>query len=367
MQVIDRSRLKIAKDLRCLSNKDFANLLGCSEPKIRKILTDENYHISHEDFSHIMEKLNLPASFFSGEDNLSLIQTCDIFYRSAARIKAEYRNANEAYTLLAKKINFYFEQKLTLPKFSFPELEIFESDHPKFPSNIANNLRGFWGLGIQPINNIIALLELKGFRVFRLPFETKQMDALSFFDDQSGNPFVFLNDFKSFERQRFDAAHELGHMIMHKDDKAEYNRTKESEADQFASEFLMPYQGFISKIPSNLSIQSMIEYKKQWRVSLKAINYRSHKLDLISDWNYKNNSIRINSYGYHINEPEPTHRDHSLLFTKILKVLSSEHNFSINKMLDEMGISKKDFNDLTFNSLETLEFSKIKPKLYLVE
>lgn len=367
MQVIDRNMLKVAKDLRRLSNKDFANLLGCSEPKIRKILTDESYPINQEDFSHIVEKLDLPASFFSNADNLFPIQTCDIFYRSAARIKAEYRNANEAYTLLAKRINLYFERKLTLPKFNFPELEIFEADHSEFSANTANNLRGCWGLGIQPINNIIALLELKGIRVFRLPFETKQMDALSFFDDQSGSPFVFLNDFKSFERQRFDAAHELGHMIMHKDNKAEYNRTKESEADQFASEFLMPYQGFMGNLPKNLSIQSMIEYKKYWRVSLKAINYKCNKLKLISEWSYKNNSIRINSYGYHINEPEPTYSDQSLLFTKILKVLSSEDNFSVNKMLDDMGVSHKDFNDLTFNSLEKLELTKPKRKLYLVK
>lgn len=64
MQVIDRTRLKVAKDLRRLSNKDFANLLGCSEPKIRKILTDGKYPISCEDFQQITEKLGLPASFF---------------------------------------------------------------------------------------------------------------------------------------------------------------------------------------------------------------------------------------------------------------------------------------------------------------
>lgn len=366
MQVIDRTRLKVAKDLRRLSNKDFANLLGCSEPKIRKILTDGKYPISCEDFQQITEKLGLPASFFLADDNLELVNSSDIFYRSAARIKAEYRNANEAYILLAKKINLYFESKLTLPKFSFPDLEIFESNHPDYPSSVANNLRGFWGLGIQPVNNIIALLELKGFRVFRLPFDIKQMDALSFFDEQSGNPFIFLNDFKSFERQRFDAAHELSHMILHKDDNAEYNRTKESEADQFASEFLMPYEGFTSNLPKNLSIQSMIEYKKYWRVSLKAVNYRCHKLDLISDWIYKNNSIRINSFGYHLNEPDPTYGDQSLFYSKILKTLATQDGFSISKMLDGIGISRSDFNDLTFYSIDKFEESKPRPKLYVV-
>ena len=92
-----------------------------------------------------------------------------------------------------------------------------------------------------------------------------------------------------------------------------------------------------------------------------------HKLKLISDWIYKSNSININSLGYHLNEPNPTYQDQSLIFQKILKVLSSEPNFSSEKMLEQIGISRDDFNLLTFDALDKLEPYKPKSKLYLVE
>lgn len=366
---IDRHRIRLAKDLRRLSIKEFSQLLGYSDSKAKKILNDESHEFSLKELENISLKLNVPIPFFYNDDSLLPVDRSQIFYRSMARIKAEYRTSNEAYTLLAKKINHYFESKLSLPKFTMPEIEVYDYDRADIVQNVAMSLRASWGLGVQPIQNIVTLMELKGIRVYRLPFNNKEVDALSFYDDQTGTPFVFLSDGKSNERQRFDAAHELGHVMLHKDDKAEkiLNRTIEAEADNFASEFLMPRKSFEAMRPRYISIQSMIDYKHVWRTSLKAINYRFHKLKLISDWTYKNNSININSLGYHLNEPNPTYQDQSLIFQKILKVLSSDSNFSIPKMLDKIGISKQDFNDLTFNSLEKLESEKPKSKLYLVD
>lgn len=366
---VDRHRIRLAKDLRRLSIKEFSNLLEYSDSKTKKILNDDAHDISWNDLENISAKLDVPISFFYNHDSLLPVDRGQIFYRSMARIKAEYRTSNEAYTLLAKKINYYFESKLSLPKFTMPEIEVFDYDQSDIVQNVANNLRASWGLGIQPIQNIVALMELKGIKVFRLPFNNKEVDALSFYDEQTGTPFVFLSDGKSNERQRFDAAHELGHIILHKDDRAEkiLNRTIEAEADNFASEFLMPRKSFEALRPKHLSIQSMIEYKHVWRTSLKAVNYRCHKLKLISDWTYKSNSININSLGYHLNEPNPTYQDQSLIFQKILKVLSSEPSFSSEKMLEQIGISRNDFNLLTFDALGKLELNKPKSKLYLVE
>jgi len=368
--VFNKDRLRVAKELRGLSNTDFAEKLGCSTSKVKQLL-DVDKEINENDQVEICRTLNLPMSFFIGNDTYPC-ETDQIFYRSVARIKAQHKKANEAYTLLAININKYLATKVKLPSFQRPDLDITEFlGHPKYAENLASELRGLWALGNQPINNIISLCELKGIRVFRLPTEIREIDALSFFDDESGNPFIFLNTFKSAERARFDCAHELGHIVMHthnKEIRAEKdNRVLESEADQFSSEFLMPTDAFFATVPRYLSLENMIEYKKVWRTSLKAINYKAHKLGLISDWVNRSNSMKISSLGYNINEPEETYRDESLMLSKIMSVLTSHPSFDKNRMLDEIGISEDDFNQLTFDSLAKFEPPKKKSKLYIVQ
>ena len=367
--MFNKDRLRIAKELRGYSNADFAEKLNCSLSKIKQLL-DLNKDISETDQVNVANVLELPMSFFL-QDSSQPHDTEQIFYRSVARIKAQHRKTNEAYTLLAKNINQYFMTKLKLPEFHKPDFGVTESrEQYYYIENLAITLRAIWGLGIQPVNNMVSLCELKGIRVFRQPVQVKEIDALSFFDDETGSPFIFLNDTKSAERVRFDCAHELGHIVMHTHNKNVRdevdNRILETEADRFSSEFLMPTEGFLSTVPSYLTIENMIEYKKVWRTSLKAINYKSHKLNRISDWVYRSNSMKLSSLGYNSSEPNETHRDESIMLPKLIATLSSAPKFDKNRMLDEIGISEKDFNALTFDALAKFEASKPKPKLYIV-
>lgn len=368
--MFNKDRLRIAKELRGYSNADFAEKLNCSLSKIKQLL-DLNKDISETDQINVAKVLDLPLSFFI-QESTQPHDTEQIFYRSVARIKAQHRKTNEAYTLLAKNINQYFMNKLKLPEYRKPDFGITEArEQYNYIENLAINLRAIWGLGIQPVNNIVSLCELKGIRVFRQPVQVKEIDALSFFDDEMGSPFIFLNDTKSAERVRFDCAHELGHIVMHTHNKNVRdevdNRILETEADRFASEFLMPTEGFLSTVPSYLTIENMIKYKKVWRTSLKAINYKSHKLNRISDWVYRSNSMKLSSLGYNSNEPNETHRDGSIMLPKLITTLASDPKFDKNRMLDEIGISEKDFNELTFDALAIFEASKPKPKLYIVD
>lgn len=371
--MFSRERLRIAKELRGLGNSEFAEKLGCSISKVKQLL-DSDKEISANDQALICKVLNLPMSFFT-DVSLKPQVTEQIFYRSVARIKAQHRKSNEAYTLLAMSINRYLMRKMTLPKFHRPDLGITEvtqvKDQYRYAENIAVDLRAAWGLGIQPINNIVSLCELRGIRVFRLPLEVKEIDALSFFDEESGSPFMFVNNFKSAERARFDCAHELGHVVMHTHDKAirteQDNRATEAEADRFASEFLVPTEAFFATIPRYITIDTLMEHKKTWRTSLKFMNYKAHKLGLLSDWVYRSNSMKITANGYHIDEPEGTHHDESIMLPKIISVLASSPGFNKNQMLDEIGISEDDFNQLTFDALAKFEATKKRPHLVLVD
>ena len=69
-------------------------------------------------------------------------------------------------------------------------------------------------------------------RVFSLAENTKNVDAFSCW--RNDEPYVFLNTFKSTERSRFDSAHELGHLVLHRHGGAKQGRSAEYEAHLFA-------------------------------------------------------------------------------------------------------------------------------------
>ena len=79
--MFNKDRLRIAKELRGLSNPEFAEKLGCSTSKVKQLL-DVEREISENDQAIICKTLNLPLSFFTTEDTPKLLETDQVFYRS---------------------------------------------------------------------------------------------------------------------------------------------------------------------------------------------------------------------------------------------------------------------------------------------
>lgn len=75
-------------------------------------------------------------------------------------------------------------------------------------------VRAHWRIGELPIGNLIHLLESKGVRVYSLAEQGKSLDAFSLWHQNI--PFVFLKTNKTAEHSRMDAAHELGHLVLHR-------------------------------------------------------------------------------------------------------------------------------------------------------
>jgi len=151
------------------------------------------------------------------------------------------------------------------------------------PAKAAQLARTTAGLGPEePVRDICGLLEEHGVKV--LLFET-QRD--SFFGlsigPVGGGPAVVVNTWEriSVERWIFTAAHELGHLLLHP---SEYQRNRtevpaktEREADEFASEFLMPDKAFVkewSETRGHPLLFRVLKVKRIFRVSYKTVLYR---------------------------------------------------------------------------------------------
>jgi Zn-dependent peptidase ImmA (M78 family) len=147
--------------------------------------------------------------------------------------------------------------------------------------------------------------------------KTKSVDAFSCW--RNNEPYIFLNNFKTAERSRFDAAHELGHLVLHRHGGPD-QRNAENEANTFASSFLMPRADVLSRASHVNTLGDIIKLKRRWRVSTAALMYRLHKLGYISDWNYRTFNIQLRQ-AFGDKEPEGIEREKSHVWVALLREL----------------------------------------------
>jgi Zn-dependent peptidase ImmA (M78 family) len=301
------------------------------------------YPPSPEMLDTIAEKLEFPQQFFLGPD-LEGVAARDVSFRSLSKMTAKHREVALAQSELALYLCKWLEDRFELPAVDLPEL-----DPNADPEAAAETLRSYWDLGQLAIRNVVHLLESKGVRVFSLNLETTDVDALSTW--KGGMPFVFLNGYKTPERGRFDAAHELGHLILHKHG-APLGRAAEDEAHRFASAFLMPRANVLAHAPRFASVPELIRLKKIFGVSLAAINYRLHELKLISDWHFRSLSIELAKRGFRTSEPEPIEREKSLVLPMILGKLY-EDGYTRARIAQELGLPIPELENLLFSLVMT--------------
>lgn len=114
-------------------------------------------------------------------------------------------------------------------------------------------------------------------------------------------PIILLNPVKDdYYRQRFDVAHELGHLIMH-DDAEPGGKVAEAQANRFAAEFLMPAEEIAPFLPSSTAGRvsaKLAELKEYWGVSLVALLYRARALGIVGDVSYRNAMVRMSQNGW---------------------------------------------------------------------
>ena len=146
----------------------------------------------------------------------------------------------------------------------------------------AGSLREHWNLGIDPIPNLIELLEERGVKVLVLD-SADNIDGLAAQVRRSrGEPVRIIVICKGVhgERQRFSLAHELGHMVM---DIEGDERFSEKAAHRFAGALLMPAEALWSNVGthrSSIGWSELFALKKLFGASIQAITYRCRDLGI---------------------------------------------------------------------------------------
>jgi Zn-dependent peptidase ImmA (M78 family) len=308
------ARLRLARQRRGLTAAQVADACGVSR---RMLSSWEGGHAQpyERHLQAAVEALAFPREFFFGpqpaEPPVELAS-----FRALSKMTARERDRALAAAVLAFELSDWIDQRFDLPQPDLPDLR------GVGPEEAAQMIRAQWGLGELPIGNIVHLIESKGVRVFSLADDTANVDAYSLWRGHA--PFIFLNTRKSAERDRLDAAHELGHLVLHRDHLEPRGREREQEADAFASALLMPRSSVLAHVPRSPTLGQLIQLKRIWKVAVAALVYRLGTLDLLTEWQKRQLWIEIGRQGYRRKEPDGIPRETSQLLAKVFAALRAE-------------------------------------------
>lgn len=283
------------------------------------------------------DALGFPPAFFYG-DTLDEPVRAGVSFRSLSSLTARQGDQALASGALALALSDWIEARFELPDPDVPRYEGVD------PETAAAAIREAWGLGERPVSNMVHLLEAHGVRVFSLAEDCKSLDGYSFW--RGDTPYIFLNSGKTVEHGRMDAAHELGHLVLHAHG-GPSGRRAEREAFAFGAAFLMPHGSVVSKIPPSADLPRIVESKRYWKVSTLNLARRAYQLNLISEWQYRGICITLNKHGK-ANEPRALRTpETSQVLAKVLRALRGEH-VTPNRIADDLSIPTSELSKSVF-------------------
>ncbi|MCK2124542.1 MULTISPECIES: XRE family transcriptional regulator [Pseudomonas] len=288
-------KLRLARCAAGLSLAELGVLLGVSRQYAHKL--EINAVPNRTQLELITKALGVTEAFLSSPRRGSVeLEQCHFrsLRSSTQTVKKSIASQVELFEMLLTEL----EKEVDFPKVGFDPFE-----EPITGDDVieraAEGFRRQLSVGIGPIANITRLLESAGVLVVSLADADDRVDAFSLFNKR---PLIVRNTAKENPcRQRFDLAHELGHLVMHQGIETGCRET-EAQANQFASALLMPRASFGGEFPpmrgQYLNWSALGELKMRWKVSFKAIIYRAQSLNLITQDQARSGFTYLNRNGF---------------------------------------------------------------------
>ncbi|WP_312397734.1 XRE family transcriptional regulator [Kocuria sp.] len=318
-----------------LTKIELANILGVTERTVHKYETRGAPNGSAQSLAAVLE---FPNGYFS-RSGAPDIEARAVNFRAGRSTTRRERDAALAAGASGMEVNSWISGHFVLPKINVPQLG------EETPQLAAIMLREAWGLGTKPLPNLIQLCESRGIRVYGLPPLAEPVDAYSLW--HGGVPYIFLARRKTPERTRFDVAHELGHLVLHKHRELETTSQQEDEANRFASEFLIPRDSIVEYLPRNPTVDDIFKIKNAFKVSAMALTYAVHQAGRMTDWIYRTTCNKLGQLGYRTGEPDGMdHFEQSKVFPQVFR--SEKHGqVDVERIASELALPADDVHALT--------------------
>ena len=347
MNNFNGERLKLARIYRNKTASELADEIGVSRQAVLQYEKNESNPKLETEFS-IITTLHFPRDFFY-MDNLSSIPVENTFFRALSTTKKIDLQTQEEKTKFIVYIYNFFNNFFNYPQLDLPIIDVdINLNKKENIEDIATNIRNYWELGSQPIENMVNLLENKGIIVSTLNIKNKKIDAFTQVHEINNKKkycVVLSNDKQSVARRNFDAAHELGHIILHNNIEkldelsVEEQRKLEEQANSFAAAFLLPKNVFFNDLKDPLNLEYYKELKKKWKVSIAAMVMRARELGRINNSQYIELVKTMNYRKWRIREPLDNHwkLQETILFKKSIAMLKDNNILSGSQIVYEIG------------------------------
>jgi Zn-dependent peptidase ImmA (M78 family)/transcriptional regulator with XRE-family HTH domain len=345
-------RLSQALDVRRLTQVQLASMVEVSPPTISKWRSGQQ-NPDPDALERLAKVINVEPDWFlrpvadTGGSALLFRSNASAHVVARALLRARHNWSKELVQGLSEFVDF--------PDINFP-CRVFHN-----PSEIADEdiesaaaeCRKAWKLGLGPIADVVLAVENAGGIVVREITGISQIEGLSSWSSSCSRPFIYLcADKENGIRSRFDVAHELGHIILHRyvDEglaKSMHNEM-ERQAHRFAGAFLMPAETFATEVPLVPSLDTLLALKPRWKVSVAAMLMRLSALELIDEKErlnlFKRKSSRFGSKAEPLDDRFEPERPR--LIRRAITLLAESNIMPIEAIPRYFGLSKGDMEGL---------------------
>ena len=300
--------------------------------------------------------LNLPTHYFTRP--VHQVEPNAVYFRSLSSATKTARTRAARRLEWTREIVTYLREFVQFPSVNIPDFEL-----PRDPARItgqdierlADETRRYWKMGNAPISNVVWLLENNGAVVVRDDLGADTLDALSTFVHSDRTPYIILGAGKGVAaRSRFDAAHELGHILLHRNvDRVRFSlpadfKLMEMQAHRFAGAFLLPAKAFLEEYYAP-KLDLFRALKPKWKVSIAMMIMRGDHLGLMEPESKQKVWMNYSRRGWRTEEPYDNELEveQPRLLRRSIELLLNQRVQSKETILSRVHLSITDVEEIT--------------------
>lgn len=346
-----RNNVRRVRETRMMTAKRLSVESGVSQSTISKVERG-GAALTEDVASKLAQALSTtPEVLMGGVGNVE----STVFFRSMSAATKSARAAQRARSEMVDAIVAELDAILDFPSFDVSTIgaesvdEISGADIER----AASGLREAWGLGDGPVANLVASAEAHGVVVCMFPFGVETLDALSRMGSTSRPAAMVNTDLGNAFRWRFDVAHELAHMVLHRgipgidSVPSDVRKVIESQGHRFAGALLLPEGPFRESLVG-LSLEDFKMAKPTWGVSIQAMVRRAYDLGLLDESQYTSRQVAISRKHWRKSEPYDGERmpEAPTLLRTCVSLAVREGLLDVKALMARCGVPEDVFEDV---------------------